>query len=86
MTPPHCFCAFQRLVRQRPSPKPSSSLLGNRGQQGCGMGVVHFTHGDCPTSTSIEHKSSQQAYGTEAIKLFALPRFPGEEGESKTLA
>lgn len=50
------------------------------------MGVVHFTHGDCPTSTSIKHKSSQQAYGTEAIKLFALPRFPGEEGESKTLA
>lgn len=50
------------------------------------MGIVHCTHGDCSISTSMEHKSSQQAYATEANELFALPRFPGEEGECKTLA
>lgn len=47
------------------------------------MGIAHFTHRDCPTS-STEHKSSQQDYGTEASDLFALPRFPGEEEECKT--
>lgn len=50
------------------------------------MGIAHFTHRDCPTGTSVEYKSSQQVYGTEASELFALPRFPGEEGECKTVA
>lgn len=83
-TPPHCFFAFQKLSGAKTLTKALLILVGNRRQQGCGVGIAHYTHRDCPTSTPIEHKSSQQTYGTEASDLFALPRFPGEEEECKT--
>lgn len=82
-TPPHCFYAFQRLSGAKILTK---ALLKPVGKQRAGG----LWDEDCILHTQrlphqpIEHKSPQQAYGTEASDLFALPRFPGEEEECKT--